>query len=386
MQIIGPDCLKQIFYLSEHRDLINWRLTCKVFKNIIDNLYFPYDFYTSLEKGYYLVIKKLINLNHDWHKALLCACKHDNLKIIKLIMNKRIYDFNNIIYTAFKYNNLRIANYIINSYSLVLPFLSDLACILNEEMTSKNPDIIKLKTIFDYRFDQLRDYISTNIIYNRVENMDVIKQILNYNRYYNYDLLCKLISIHSKCHNKYELISYLLSIDTNPNCLFLFRQEPYYDVSDILELLFIYGANPNDQKLMALFIRMYMLDYNTINNIEVLIKYGFNEELMINIINELYYECFDESVTKYNTLVDMVSKYFPNKVKKISKINIIIKIKKEFLSYVDKEIYEFDSYKKMENFVKEKFKDIFKAEYMYIDEHIKISPNVIIGDIVYIKN
>src|SRR5579875_2370309 len=134
MEIIGIDCLKQIFHFSCHKDLINWRRTCKCFKFIIDNLSFPYDFYTSLEKGYYLVIKKLFNLNHDWNKALLHACKNNNLKIVKLIISKGVTKYKNLIYTAFNYNNFDIATYLISTFNIKRHFLIDLIDIIEEEL------------------------------------------------------------------------------------------------------------------------------------------------------------------------------------------------------------------------------------------------------------
>ncbi|MEM3858140.1 MAG: hypothetical protein QW478_01895 [Candidatus Micrarchaeaceae archaeon] len=382
MEIIGIDCLKQIFYFSCHKDLINWRRTCKCFKFIIDNLSFPYDFYTSLEKGYYLVIKKLFNLNHDWNKALLHACKNNNLKIVKLIISKGVTKYKNLIYTAFNYNNFDIATYLISTFNIKRHFLIDLIDIIEEELTNINPNVVKLKVIFDYKLSILSDYIMSIIIYNKVRNVNALKEILKYNTYYNYDLLCRLISVHSKNHNKYDLIKFLLSINTNPECLYLFKQEPYYDVSDILELLFSYGANPNDEKLMTLYLRTYMLNYDTINNIKVLLQYGFNVKIMEELLENLCYSCFDKSVIKYNNLIDSLSKYLPNNVKKISHIKITIKIKKEFLEYVDNNTYEFDTYEKMLSFVRDKFNVFIKNNYLYVDKYIKIN-DIIIGDVIY---
>src|SRR5579875_2228178 len=100
---IGIDCIKTIFYYSNHKDLTNWRLVNKTFKYLIDNLEFPnIDIFSACENGYYLVVKKLLPTLNNWEEAFWCLCKSKDINLIKIfiniILNQDIDKLKNSIY------------------------------------------------------------------------------------------------------------------------------------------------------------------------------------------------------------------------------------------------------------------------------------------------
>ena len=114
MEYIDIYCLKSILKESNHKDLINWRLVCKRFKNIIDDLDFNVDFYTACEKGYYISINKYLKTDFfDYNKALKFAIKGENINVIKLLLK---YGAKKVDSTIFNVQNIEIIK-------LLLPYI-----------------------------------------------------------------------------------------------------------------------------------------------------------------------------------------------------------------------------------------------------------------------
>ncbi|MEM3857948.1 MAG: F-box protein [Candidatus Micrarchaeaceae archaeon] len=154
-----PDILRQIFYFCSHRDLINWRLVSKEFKNIIDTLQFPYDFYTACEYSYYVVIQQQKNLIHNWKKAFMCACRNSDTRIMSVFKDKNVGDVNDGLIEACRVGNINVIKYfienklhLINSYgnfyiSCYYNFLITPHYIYKLESNNKITDLITNKYI-----------------------------------------------------------------------------------------------------------------------------------------------------------------------------------------------------------------------------------------------
>ncbi|MEM3858150.1 MAG: F-box protein [Candidatus Micrarchaeaceae archaeon] len=118
MDNLYHDVFTYILSFLSQKDLIRLMRVSKRFYNTINNLKLPsFDFYTSCLKGYYLNIRKWLQLkkSFDLNMAFLNACIGGNLDIVMLMIKNGANNWNLGLYAACKGGKKQIIDLMIKN-------------------------------------------------------------------------------------------------------------------------------------------------------------------------------------------------------------------------------------------------------------------------------
>src|SRR5579875_763790 len=370
MDIIGYDCLKQIFYYSEHKDLIQWRLTNKKVKDIIDNLQFTnIDSCFACENNQYLIIKKYIETIVDYKLALKCALiclyKNFNIKLFILFTQKvfKLTNYSNI-------ENIKILSWIdfdiwtINQdigYKITDKINFEVVLTRLNVLESKDKTIGAYLSLLFIGYQQiLRTFNDENK--PNIEKIGKLISIFDSDVYINlgqkYYIVYEFLNfLHFRNRYKYYLLSCIIKSYYNKSV----KNYSYDEVLDIVSYIVEY----DDTSLFKLFVERYIIGYEEMEYIKILIDRNIDNDDFTHILEELkdrhaklekscikkFIYCYEKDgyeknlkfyeKERINEILNIYNKCFQKKIQKFN-IKYIVKIGDErttFTSSNDMIIY-----------------------------------------------
>ncbi|MEM3858000.1 MAG: hypothetical protein QW478_01195 [Candidatus Micrarchaeaceae archaeon] len=234
MDVLGYDCIKEIFYYSDHKDLIHWRLVNKKFRDIIDNLQFPdVDLITACQNKQYLVIKRYINVT-DYKITLKYA-------LTCLYINFNIDFFIFFVELIFKLKSYNINDLTFNDHNLFF-LTKNISYILTEENKDINLEFL-LYYIELFEIQRKSDSIFLTIlfiVYEQILRTLYVKDKIEIEKIY------KLVSVFD--HQRYEKLKYKnFVISEFLNCINNKYKYPYYLILSVIK--YYYGKSFTDYEL-----------------------------------------------------------------------------------------------------------------------------------------